>query len=861
MKNISKRMLNFGLFIAFFIGIFILTYTFLTHGIKIHSFNIVGIEIKEFYLRLDKKFILEVDSIDLQNINKGKDSKDFTIQSQLQYAKNIHSILQFFENIKIHSIKYEDYNANLFFDGENFTINLPKFYAKLSLEEQRSFVLINIEQLYFKDYGLLFSGNGDYNIKKQWISLKGQLNFLDKKDYHNYAKINLNLTSDLKNITLNGNSSVFSDIKFLKEIIPNFKNPLVEAWIFDNYKVSSAKINDFFVNIPLKSKNLLEETLDSLKIQGEAKDAEVYFHPDLSPTKSEFVKIVFQNNSLEFYPTKPTYNKHILSGSSVILENITKPKTAKVNISLKTNTKLDDDILKILNVYNINLPVKIPDSKIDSTLFIGIALNDLIIKYHGFFSGKNTKILLNNIPINSQNIEVKLDNHIIDIITKNTTYNDILHTDSEFIIDTSVKQIAGDLDIFSLNLSKDSKEVFFMQNHSLPFSVDFSDEKVINFTLPTLEFSSLLKDNNYTFKLSNLTTLIPFSQILQNYKVFRGGMEVFTSDFSNYNAKIFLDSNQEFLLEKDNKAIKSIALNLVYNPQLLSLKSSDERISYFQYKDKNELLLKNVNLLINPDNQPNASNKPFFIKAKDSNLVFKNKTLLADSYQITLDNDETHLQLRHKNGLGNIYKKGNFINIDAKEFGDTFINTLFAKEAVKNGRFFINASTNHKGVLLGQIKAQNTSLNQIHLLQNMMAFIDTIPSLLSFKVPGFNNEGYYLQNGVIDFGLNEKYFAINTLNFQGSSIDIKGDGIYFLKEDKIDFRAQLITAKALSSIINKIPVVNFILLGKDGTISTGFKIEGSLENPKITTQTTQDFLLAPFNILKRTITSPIEIFN
>ena len=55
--------------------------------------------------------------------------------------------------------------------------------------------------------------------------------------------------------------------------------------------------------------------------------------------------------------------------------------------------------------------------------------------------------------------------------------------------------------------------------------------------------------------------------------------------------------------------------------------------------------------------------------------------------------------------------------------------------------------------------------------------------------------------------------------------------------------------------------MNYILLGKDGTISTAFKIKGTLNNLEIQTQTTQDVMLAPFNILMRTLTSPFEIFN
>ena len=51
------------------------------------------------------------------------------------------------------------------------------------------------------------------------------------------------------------------------------------------------------------------------------------------------------------------------------------------------------------------------------------------------------------------------------------------------------------------------------------------------------------------------------------------------------------------------------------------------------------------------------------------------------------------------------------------------------------------------------------------------------------------------------------------------------------------------------------------MLGKEGKIYTNFKIQGTSENPIIQTQVTQDILLSPFNVLKRVISSPFEIFN
>ncbi|WP_300972228.1 YhdP family protein, partial [Helicobacter rodentium] len=252
---------------------------------------------------------------------------------------------------------------------------------------------------------------------------------------------------------------------------------------------------------------------------------------------------------------------------------------------------------------------------------------------------------------------------------------------------------------------------------------------------------------------------------------------------------------------------------------------------------------------------------PVFVEGQNSNLFVKERTILGDSFEITLVNGEIKASLKHKNGQADFYKFGNSITLDAKEFGDEFVNTLIQKKGVRNGRFFMNANTNPKGALMGKITFLNASLNELKILQNIMAFVDTIPSLLSLKTPGFNNQGYYVNEGVVEFGLNDEFLAIESLDFKGSSIDIKGRGIMQVESQILDFNAELITAKSLSGIINKIPLVNYILLGKDGTISTAFKVDGTLENPQVHTQAVQDILLSPFNVLKRVVTSPFEVFN
>ncbi len=60
----------------------------------------------------------------------------------------------------------------------------------------------------------------------------------------------------------------------------------------------------------------------------------------------------------------------------------------------------------------------------------------------------------------------------------------------------------------------------------------------------------------------------------------------------------------------------------------------------------------------------------------------------------------------------------------------------------------------------------------------------------------------------------------------------------------------------LGSKLGKIPMVGYILLGDDGSLSTTVTLSGKLDDPKISTAIAKEIVTAPFNILKRTLVYP-----
>ncbi|WP_198672530.1 AsmA-like C-terminal domain-containing protein [Helicobacter burdigaliensis] len=822
------------------------------------KFRIYGVEIEGFYLSLDKKLILKVDTLNLETLNSQENNQKPSIQTQIHYAKTLHTLLQYFQHIHFKQIKLKGYQANLLYDGENFTINFPNIYAKLSLVEKDSMIFLNLQDLYLHRLGIYTQGQGVYSLKNQNLDFKGVLNFLDLQNHNLLSSINLKASGDFEELEISGSSLPFKDIKFLEKILPPFSNTILKEWIFDNYEAENINLEYFSFILPTNSEEILPSLSKTLKAKAVLRNAKVHFQKNISPLISKEITLIFKDNTLEFHPASPTYEGISLQDSKVAIKDILS-NHAILEINLYANTPLTSSIHKVLESYQIFLPLTQLKSNTQATLYLGVDLHSLEVTYKGIFSTQDASFDYKGVVISGKDFLVKLENPLIDVKIQQLSFKDILKANTNFSINTKTHQLSGDLDIVNLEIKEG---ILSIQNHLLPFIVDFNNPSFTYLNFPTFNIeANLTHTDTSTFYFKDLKPLIAYSEFLQNYNIEEGNIDISTKDFSNFLMRLNLISSAPFMYQKD-KPSNELSLELEYSKDILKFKTKDNLAQYSSTQDKKEILLQDYVLDIDKLNlSKNTDKLPTYLKAQNSIFIYKELPILADILEAKAYDDFLEITLQHKNGKAKIIKNKKDLEINANNFGDEFANSLAKKQAFSKGIFSLKAKNNQDGILIGELKFYNTSIKQLKVLQNLLAFIDTIPSLLSLKSPGFNNEGYLVKEGTMDFGLNEDYLAINNLNIKGSSMDLEGKGVLDLKNKVIDLNTKLITIKSLSNIINKIPVVNYIFLGKDGTISTGVKISGNLDNPKITTQTAQDILLSPFNVLKRVITSPIQIFT
>ena len=182
---------------------------------------------------------------------------------------------------------------------------------------------------------------------------------------------------------------------------------------------------------------------------------------------------------------------------------------------------------------------------------------------------------------------------------------------------------------------------------------------------------------------------------------------------------------------------------------------------------------------------------------------------------------------------------------------------LFALSKFKDGKLSFSMAGKTKDYK-GLIHIKNTTVLDYKILNNILAFVNTIPSLVTFSLPGYSKNGLEVKSAYINFNSKDDIFDITDISLDSKEMDIVGRGTASFTKNEIDINLNLVTD--LGSSISKIPVVGYILLGED-SISTSMSISGKLDDPNVKSLIVKDIAIAPLNIIKRTLLLPFHLFE
>ncbi len=835
-----------------------------------HVIMIAPLEKQVLYWVLDaiKMSHLTINSVygwlDYQNLDEAY--KNLYIQATAKKLKYTYN--QKLQPITSEQTQIEFKNGILSIHPEQaYTYNffLDKTWLQIDFTKQQELLTLN----------LFFDGKLNNDILNLLNTYKIKLPFLQKKGI---VKSDLKLEVNLHTIDVNAKGDFYT-----KEA--NFD------YLGLNIDVYDAHI--FLNNNDVKINNMLTKYKDlataNLNVDYNAKDNRGQIKFDVKSIALQEIGISLNQ---EQKPFNVTYNISPEQDQIVIGASTWNYKNQQINIDkIDLPFNLKKLIVEIPQTFmsskNIGSAYMSGTVMLNSSQF-NIDFDVLKFSYKNVqLSQSNAKFKLNydkKFTISSENnIQFTL-NHL------NSTLNN-LSLESEA---GKFKILHGYLDINTIGQTNFSGNYDFNENQGLVQLEDvkfknkdlgeiFSDKNIINVNLklPHDKVEITENDLNISYKSTDMGWMLIFnsleniakkSSFLQKYRLDKGSLFLhkkfdenifqFSSNIQypynflvqnntpiqNYTISgeiddtykdIFIDINNAVQIKIDEEIkinIKDIGVNLNALLDFVTDTQEDSNSS-----DSNSSDFRNVEL--------NATNSYLFIS--------ENRHIVSDTINLQYINHVISAQLKHKNGQANFdfYKRK--FNLYGENFGDEFMDNLFAHSKFKDGALTFSMSGTTKEYD-GLFYIDNSTILDYKILNNVLAFVNTLPSLVTFSLPGYSTNGLFINSAYLRFHTQNDIFNISDIYVDSKEIDILGRGTASIKDNNVSIELNLKTG--LGNNISKIPLVGYILLGKDA-ISTTLSVTGPLDNPDVTPLLAKEIIVAPLNIIKRTLFLPYHLIS
>lgn len=849
-----NKILNFLFkFCIFAVFLLIILIGILKFGIKIENFEISNLSVKNFHLKLENQLVLEIDEIILpkfQNEKKEKNIDDLDDEIK-KIAFKIELLKFLFSKVKIKNLKFNEQNFNILYKNQNFIVNSEIFGLSSEILTKNHGFDFKINSLNFKNFNLKITGNFSSNFKSKIFDFSG-----DFVSHELNGKLIFRLDREILNYEIS-NVSALSLQKFIDEItkISGLNNE-VKSWIFGKIVAKHYFIEFLHGNINLKNSKYYA---NHMKAKAKVSDLSVKFDENLSEAKADSADIFLENGNLKFNLFNPSYKDNNLSQSSVEIYKIFDENTG-IRLDLKTKTPFKDDLSEILKAYGINLPISVMSGNIDAKVLLDINFNTLDVKFQGMADLNNSVIKISDAKFNSNNAKIEFNNDKVEIKEINLK-NEIFETNANGKIDLNTLKGEFNAKILKFLLLADKNEILKFSDFNEKLTLDLKNDPILSLKnlATTLKFGK-----NITIESKNLTQILKFSPLISELKISPSEILLTTPNFENID---ILAKNVAFdfnLLNLNNESYKNDDIKLKISKNALVAETGNGNLKFSNDKNGTLIKLKNLAYLIKFDKKNDQNSKiKLKIEAENSKVIFYdfNKSLNFKNLQGSINGDFMSFDALLKTSKVKFQQAENSLILNAQNLSAEELNDFLGKKSFENGKFDLKIKGQNLQNFKGEFLIENSFITDFLGYQKFLSFINSIPALISFKNPDFNDKGFSVKEGKIYFVRKGDILEFEAIDLLGTSADIAGHGNINLATNALNFDIELKYLKDASNIIGKIPLVNQIILGEDRSISTIIKVKGTINEPKYETGVATDLLSTPFHLIKNTIMLPFVIFD
>lgn len=763
-----------------------------------------------------------------------------------------------FKNIKINIFKFRSYGRinieNLkYFEKatcqkiylQNQKYNVKSFKNKITINNKNIYISGEKADILYKKYKIyLYKYNLLYSFNSKSLMLDAKKDKIQyKKNYLTSDNLALNYNFKNKNIFLH-TINLFSDINktafFSKELLIDKKKGLF--YILNNNNIK----NRYF-------------TFNTNKIKGDFKQIII---------SDIFGKIFNFKTSIKSpavnLQTKKVHSDKITINNVIFYDNIFDYSKKPYIFKTHTSTLFNKNIKKILKYFKINIPVIQKKGKNDINISLSFKNSKKFnIKYYLTSTDSLFKINNFSVPFSYKKISVKGNNTKTNIKILNFIFPyRFLNTVFDANITANIPEKY--LNIFVKIKKLDIDKYLEIKNFYEKIAVNLINNYI--FLLNSAIFINLNNKTIFFYDLKHLLKYSIFNEIFENgeavIKIMKNKLAVFINGKIKYplilNQKNPKNIKANLIITKNNIQINGKNFNV-------EIKNLTKLMAYVKGMDIDVKglirIIKSINKLINKINK-NTSNTVNFkaiIQAVNTNFIYKNHKFITKKATFEYNKEIKFTAQYNKSSLKG-YTKDGYLLIEGKNYNTKTLIPLipfFRHFNSINLDFILVRSP--KNFYTGKIYIKSGTVKELKALNNLIAFINTIPSLLTLHTPGFSSKGYKIKKGYINYILYNGILYFKQIKINGINLDFNGKGFINLNNNKIKLKLTVIVKIKLKKIPIIGKAISYLFFGKDNYLHVKVFINGNMDDPKIK----EDFGLkieSPFILFKRILTLPFNIF-
>jgi len=839
--------------VLFIIALILSLVVWLYGGISIDKLKLYNISVDGLYLKLDKKLILKAKRVVLQ-----KTKQSPKIENINQIFDRIKHGFTFFEFVQLEEVVFKNNRYYINYVNNLLHVVSDEYEGVVDIKRRGQELHADISLLYIKQEDITLWGKVVYHLKSGTIEGKGGYRAYDIEGKFDFSKVKNRIA--LK-IDANETHSI-------ERIINRFiKKPKTNEWILKRALAQKYQINHFEAKGEIVNGEFKLDT-DSLYGEAYAQGLKVYFQKDLNESVNiPEVKIGYQKGNLYFFPRNATYKDKKITSALVAIEDLD-DSVQHLKVDLHLTTQLDDTIKEILEAYKLKLPIVQKRGVTEASLRIGVNLKTHQATFKGDFNLTKGEVHIAKAPLHINGAKIGYANKTV---TLKEVYLETPLYKGKVTGEVKLAQKKADLDVDleRLSVTKGKKRIVYASQLKLPVTLEYDEG--VRFSIPALQTVIYTQQSNIVMDFEDINRIKSYVKVLPSM-LDGGKLKLKTHDFNDFALSGYAQWRECFLYSQKDLCHTRLPFEGSIKNGELKLKLLGNKINYSTYNNTvyvKDLHIDLYKLLQKPNDKGNGKGKTESSKIHNLTILGKNSIISYKKYQLktshySIDMDDNRLLFQSNDGVRNLYfkKVGDKIAIDAVNIDDAMLHPLINFDALKGGRYRLHLRGDMHKQVEGKIIIEGGTLERFQGYNNIVAFLNAIPALVALSNPGFNDKGYTIKEGDIEYTIiNQNLIKLKSIRIVGGSSTIVGAGEIDLTTNLVSIDLAVQTAREIGKVVGSIPIVGYILVGDGKSVATGVTIRGSLNNPQVQSHAIKDMVSLPLGMIERLLKSPARLME